>query len=74
MHTAIDVAGFDLRQRLQFALGDEAPVRLDQHEAPVALDAIEVDGNRLTGDGAAAFQRMNVETGHLHGQFLHVQK
>ena len=40
---------FDLRQRLQFALGDEAPVRLDQHEAPVALDAIEVDGNRPQG-------------------------
>ncbi|MCY1378810.1 hypothetical protein D9M69_664740 [compost metagenome] len=66
MHAPVDMLRLDLGQRLQFALGDETPIRFHQHETPITLEAIEIDGDRFKRDRPAALQRVNVQSGHLH--------
>ncbi len=66
MQTFTDCCGLDPGQRLQFALGDETAVRLDDHVAPVAGQPVDTNGRRLERNGAAAFQWMDVEAFDLH--------
>jgi hypothetical protein len=59
--------GLDAGERLEFALGDKAAIRLHDHEAPIAHKAVDANLGALQRNGPAALQRVNVQSLDLHG-------